>query len=243
MKDEKACGRGQQAEAEADQAAREGARHAAADLPDVGPDTIIVIDSDSDSESEAELISTTNITNQSTSGKKREALDTATVPNEINSKRQKLRETDNHAEGRGRTTSPMSATSPSLSAVIARPRDPSASPPGTTVSRPTAPAGQVSDPEHELMEWTCATCTYENHPQRVTCEMCSSNKPPRVRAISTRPNAGTPPIPKTAPKATNGHDLNQEAAQNSWDCLVCGERSMPYEFWTCRFCGQVKLSS
>ncbi|KAF6754332.1 WLM domain-containing protein [Ephemerocybe angulata] len=28
-----------------------------------------------------------------------------------------------------------------------------------------------------------------------------------------------------------------------WDCLACGEMGMPHEFWTCRQCGTVKVSS
>ncbi|KAH7905741.1 WLM domain-containing protein [Hygrophoropsis aurantiaca] len=27
----------------------------------------------------------------------------------------------------------------------------------------------------------------------------------------------------------------------SWTCMTCGEQDMPHEFWSCRFCGTIKL--
>jgi hypothetical protein len=29
----------------------------------------------------------------------------------------------------------------------------------------------------------------------------------------------------------------------TWSCMTCGESGMPHEFWTCRFCGTVKVQS
>ncbi|THV06588.1 WLM-domain-containing protein [Dendrothele bispora CBS 962.96] len=32
-------------------------------------------------------------------------------------------------------------------------------------------------------------------------------------------------------------------ASAGWTCLTCGESGMPHDFWTCSFCGSVKISS
>jgi hypothetical protein len=39
--------------------------------------------------------------------------------------------------------------------------------------------------------------------------------------------------------------LSERAPDESigWACYVCGETGMPHDFWTCRVCGTVKLSS
>jgi len=220
---------------EADKAAREGARHVATDLPEVGPDEIIVIDSDSDSE--VELISTADTADQSSSSNPDSNGDSVT---ENNPKRRKLRQTDAVVTG-GLERALLPHNSPQPPAVVpALPNSPASSS-SSIISPPTVPVNPILEPEPEFVEWTCATCTYVNHPQRVTCEICFSNKPPRAGAVSARPAASRPPIPKTAPRQNFG--LEQNVEQETWDCLVCGERGMPYDFWTCRFCGQVKASS
>jgi hypothetical protein len=223
LKDEKACAHDGRAEAEAEIAARDGARHAAADLPEVGPDEIIVIDSDSDSEAELISASATHQISSTDPNTKGETSDRVTTPNENIPKRQKLHET--HAVDR--VSGPPSAA--------------------YTAAVPTQASQQFPSPtsksDPELIEWACGTCTYVNHPQRVTCEMCFSNKPPHAPAVPAASNASRPSAPKTAPNAKNNTKLEQESGEDTWDCLVCGERGMSHEFWTCKFCGQVKLSS
>lgn len=234
MNDEKACGHDKQAEVEADKAAREGARHAAADLPEVGPDEIIVIDSDSDSDSEVELISMAGAADQSTSSNPDSDGYSVT---ENNPKRRKLRQTD-AVELTGDLERALPRNSPQKPAVVPALRNSPASSSSSIPPPWTIAVDPISEPEPELVEWACATCTYVNHPQRVTCEMCFSNKPPRDGA---RPAASKPPIPKTAPRQKFGLERNVE--QETWDCSVCGERGMLHDFWTCKFCGQVKVSS
>lgn len=143
-------------------------------------------------------------------------------PDEHNTKRQKLPETHDVDRVSG---SPL-VTSPSAL-------------PHTSPRHPSPESAS----DLEFMEWACATCTYVNHPQRVTCEMCFSKKRPRTCAVPPPSSASGLAAPKTDLEAKSKAKLEQEPGQDAWDCLMCGERGMPHEFWTCKFCGQVKLSS
>jgi DNA-dependent metalloprotease WSS1 len=65
----------------------------------------------------------------------------------------------------------------------------------------------------ESGEWPCVACTYLNAPLSLQCEVCFVQKSVRL------------------------------AHENGWMCLFCGEQGIDDNFWSCRSCGWVKITS
>lgn len=63
-------------------------------------------------------------------------------------------------------------------------------------------------------QWTCPTCTLVNRELALQCDAC----------LSVRPSGPTDTL-------------------SGWTCTTCGERDIPYELRSCRFCGAVKSHS
>ena len=92
--------------------------------------------------------------------------------------------------------------------------------------------------------WTCATCTLINPVSTKTCDACETPRP--ALAGTSRPSAKTTHTAQassTAPRSTPYPSLTRPPEPKGWDCMSCGEKGMPHEFWTCTFCGMVKQDS
>lgn len=235
MHDEKACAHDEEAGVEAAKAARDGSRHNVADLPHVNHDDIIVIDSDSDSDVELLSVSSNNAAASDSKTEPAPAPKSSKQQNIANSSSNASTSKLPPARPRSVLAQPPSQPTSTSTDPTAPNTLPSTSAPRTT-TRPIAPPPVVPEPETEpeFVEWPCDTCTYVNHPQRVTCEMC----------FTKRPGQASVPAPTAAVKRDNT-SLSIPVSQDpdAWDCAACGERGMPGSFWTCRFCGHVKLTS
>lgn len=251
MHDEKACAHDEEAGIEAAKAARDGSRHNVADLPHVNHDDIIVIDSDSDSDVELLSVSTSNATANGSKSEPAPKSATTPVPAPKSSKQQNAVKSQS-----GASTSKLPPARPRavLSQTPAQPtssssnQTPSSDQSSTSAPRTIAQAAPrpavVPEPvsEPEFVEWPCDTCTYVNHPQRLTCEMCFAKKPGQEPA----PPASTPALSRPTASVTRTDQslaIPRTQDPDAWDCASCGERGMPGSFWTCRFCGHVKLTS
>lgn len=87
----------------------------------------------------------------------------------------------------------------------------------TTSKRQTIRSGLQTDTSHAVAGnptgWVCPTCTLVNELGRLQCAACLSNGP-----LPTDPTSG-------------------------WVCHICQESGVPYERWSCPFCGTIKLTS
>jgi hypothetical protein len=61
--------------------------------------------------------------------------------------------------------------------------------------------------------WACQICTLINSPLMLQCEACLSKRPTDTSISLT------------------------------WSCLACGEAGIPHDFWSCTFCGTIKVQS
>lgn len=236
-RDEKACAHdGASAEVEAAKAARDGSRNQATDLPVVRHDDVIVIDSDSDSDIEIFPVKT----------------ETQSAPNGGLSKpgegsaakRRKIADSNTNAVASGSRLPPARTRAEILQ------------------TRPQSKARNPSSSSPSESEWPCPACTFVNHPDLPTCEICLTERPKRppiaTKSAATLTPASIPPgtgsrTTSAAPQ-TRTSTLGSASSRakvpaaptvdlDAWDCAMCGEREMDGNFWTCRFCGSVKLSS
>lgn len=115
-----------------------------------------------------------------------------------------------------------SSKSPSRSPVGYRTRRPPSTVRTTPIPRVTTPppsplarSGSTAN-HHAFTEddtWACPRCTLINESISLQCSAC----------LLVRP---------TKPKQSAG-----------WTCVKCGEQGMSHDFWSCRFCGSVKIDS
>ncbi|KAF8316622.1 WLM-domain-containing protein [Clavulina sp. PMI_390] len=247
MRDNKACAHDAEAEAEAAKAAQEGARHDAADLPHVSHDDVIVIESDS-SDSDIELVSGPSAKpSGSGSGP---APPAAKNQGPSTSKAAKSASASSAAPAPS-TSRPRPTSSQAPPPPVPHHTQPAAQPPTSTSQHPAAPPPAAEEEELEFVEWPCDACTYVNHPQRTLCEICATPKPGTERRREPSPPPAPVPAPQTSfqppfafPQRNNERMIiSRSEDPDAWDCATCGERGMPGNFWSCRFCGAVKGSS
>lgn len=99
--------------------------------------------------------------------------------------------------------------------------------PSTTPNR-SQPLNAASKPPKEAppqtylpsttSEWSCHVCTLLNPAHAQQCDACTTRRP----FVET---------------------IQKSKQEGSWSCLTCGEAGMPHDFWTCSWCGTVKLTS
>lgn len=66
-------------------------------------------------------------------------------------------------------------------------------------------------------QWTCSVCTLINAELALQCDACLA-----VRSFDTSDDLVGP---------------------SGWVCATCGERDIPHQFWSCGFCGAIKIQS
>ncbi|KAI0682474.1 WLM domain-containing protein [Cerioporus squamosus] len=71
-----------------------------------------------------------------------------------------------------------------------------------------------------LEQWVCPRCTLMNDALALQCAACLALRP-RVTELE--------------------HQMTRDTG--GWTCETCGERDLPPDFWSCRFCGSVKVAS
>ncbi|KAI0035178.1 WLM domain-containing protein [Vararia minispora EC-137] len=105
-------------------------------------------------------------------------------------------------------------------------REPPSLPPDSSRPWPVSRSTRSSPPpiniasrpsQTDSSAWTCTTCTLINQGALHSCEALQTIPTPHSRSF-----AGDSP---------------------TWDCAVCGETGMEHEFWSCRWCGSVKVDS
>lgn len=108
-----------------------------------------------------------------------------------------------------------------------KPSVPASSHTRTTASSQSASIKQPANLTHRASketassttgEWSCLVCTLLNPAHALQCDACATRRP----------------FTETIQKSKQG---------DSWSCLTCGETGMPHHFWTCSWCGTVKLTS
>lgn len=198
-------------------------------------DDVIVIDSDSDSDIEL-LPSETRSAGPGTSGEV-----TALVKGNA-AKRRKI------ADGNITPTNAVASGS-KLPPARTRAEIPQTRPQPIALVQSSSSIPRADKPT----EWPCPVCTFANHPDLPTCEICLTERPTnptKPTSISNAPKRRTSPVLLQAQTSTSiSSKLNASKKPatpvdlDAWDCTTCGERGMDGNFWTCRFCGGIKLSS
>ena len=144
---------------------------------------------------------------------------------------------------------------------------PSSSAPAPAPPQPD-PADLISDNSAYEQPWTCPTCTLENPPNFLCCDVCAAERPrpSNPRSVSGPASTAPKPTSSAAPRNKNKRPLsgttsktgfkNRTSAVESlaaldrdaqkrplgWICQACGS-FMQREFWTCSNCGLMKASS
>jgi DNA-dependent metalloprotease WSS1 len=90
-------------------------------------------------------------------------------------------------------------------------------------------------------EWPCQSCTFVNPSDASRCGMCENPRPSHSKATPSKASPSASTALKTPPRPVSLQPSPKD--EEKWTCLACGEPDMPHDFWSCRFCGTVKLSS
>ena len=120
------------------------------------------------------------------------------------------------------------------------------------------PTDLISDSSAYENPWTCPTCTLENPPDFLCCDVCAAERPrpsnPRSISEPVPPrNKNKRPLSESTSKPSfKNHtsavqslaDLDKNAQKRplGWVCQSC-KSFMQTEFWTCSNCGLMKSSS
>jgi hypothetical protein len=99
-----------------------------------------------------------------------------------------------------------------------------------TASKPPLPAAApVKAPEPPLTGWTCPTCTLHNPINFLTCDACTSERPPEITQ-------------RLAVAEKKRIAALRPAGSKTWVCSRCTTETED-NFWSCRSCGKIKESS